>query len=184
MLDWKGNLSDPKHRQRIILEDIPENDEIADASLTGSIEPSAITNLLNKQIPDGIKPMFEMIPPENDEVASVLFEINPIYDDKILHARLSKRTCLSKYQMSVGSTTATRGQHILDDVDLVCIMDGSLMAGSYNGYTIGSMMGSIFDKDPMGSKEGSATPPDVNIEDINNQTPVDPINTPIINKLF
>ena len=32
MLDWKGNLSDPKHRQRIIIEDIPEDDDIADAS--------------------------------------------------------------------------------------------------------------------------------------------------------
>ena len=32
MLDWKGNLSDPKHQQRIIIEDIPDDDNIADAS--------------------------------------------------------------------------------------------------------------------------------------------------------
>ena len=32
MLDWKGNLSDPKHRHRIILKDIPNDDDIADAS--------------------------------------------------------------------------------------------------------------------------------------------------------
>ena len=81
MLKWKGNLSDPKHRQRIILEDIPENDEIANASLIGSIETSAITDLLNKQILDGITPMFNTVPPETDEVASVLAGINPIYND-------------------------------------------------------------------------------------------------------
>ena len=115
MLDWKGNLSDPKHHQRIILEDIPDNNEISDASFIGSIETSAINNLLNQQINDGIKPMFDMVPSEVDEVASVLAGINPTYDDNILHARLSQRTCLGKYQMSVGSTTATCGQHILDN---------------------------------------------------------------------
>ena len=46
--------------------------------------------------------------------------------------------------MSVGSTIATWGQHVLDK-NLVGIMDGSLLAGSYNGYTIGSMVGSTFD---------------------------------------
>ena len=49
--------------------------------------------------------------------------------------------------MSVGSTTATCGQHILENTDLVGIMDGSSLAGGYNGYTIGSMVGSTFDKD-------------------------------------
>ena len=49
--------------------------------------------------------------------------------------------------MSVGSTTATCGQHILDDTYLVGILDGPLIASSYNGYRIGSMAGSTFDND-------------------------------------
>ena len=53
--------------------------------------------------------MFDMVPSEIDVVASVLADINPTYDDNILHTRLSDRTNLGKYQMSAGSTTATCG---------------------------------------------------------------------------
>ena len=60
--------------------------------------------------------MFDMVPSEIDVVASVLADINPTYDDNTLHARFSDRTNLGKYQMSVGSTTATCGQHVLDDI--------------------------------------------------------------------
>ena len=107
MLDWKGNLLDLKHRQRIILNDIPDDDDIADASFIGSVEILAINNLLNQQITDEIKPMFDMVSSEIDEEASVPAVINPTYDDNMLHARLSQRTNLGKYQMSVGSTIAT-----------------------------------------------------------------------------
>ena len=48
--------------------------------------------------------MFDMVPSEIDEVASVLAVINPTYDDNILNARLSYRTNLGKYQMSVGAS--------------------------------------------------------------------------------
>ena len=81
-----------------------------------------------------------------DEVASVLAVINHTYDGNILHARFSYTTNLGKYQMSVGATTTTCGQHMLDDTYLVGIMDGSLLASSYNGFKIGSMAGSTFDK--------------------------------------
>ncbi len=52
------------------------------------------------------------------------------------------------------------------------------MAGSYNGYTIGSMVGSTFDNNPEGFKDGSATPPHNNVI---NTPQVDPLDTPIIN---
>ena len=105
-----------------------------------------MNNLHNQQITDGIKPMFDMVPSELDVVASELADINHTYDDNILNARLSYRTNLGKYEMSVGSTTATCGQHILDDKDLVGTMNDSLLASSYNGYRIGSMVGSTFGK--------------------------------------
>ena len=103
-----------------------------------------MNNLLNQQITDGIKPMFDIVPSELDVVASELADINHTYDDNILHARFGYRNNLSKYEMPVGSTTATCGQHILYDKDLVSTMDGSLLASSYNGYRIGSMVGSTF----------------------------------------
>ena len=126
--------------------------------------------------------MFDMVSSEIDEVASVLAVINPTYDDNILHARLSQRTNLGKYQMSVGSTTATCGQHILEPTDLVGIMDGSLIAGSYNGYTVGSLVGSTFDKNPVGFKDGSSTPPTVIIQDNNKETNDDSYDPYIINE--
>ena len=128
------------------MKDIPGNDDIADASFVGSVKTSAMNNLHNQQITDGIKPMFDIVPSELDVVASELADINHTYDDNILHARFGYRTNLSKYEMPVGSTTATCGQHILYDKDLVSTMDGSLLASSYNGYRIGSIVGSTFGK--------------------------------------
>ena len=78
-----------------------------------------MNNLLNQQITDGIKPMFDMVPSEFDVVASELADINNTYDDNILHAKLGYKINLGKYEMSVGSTTATCGQRILYDKDLV-----------------------------------------------------------------
>ena len=48
--------------------------------------------------------MFDMVPSEIDEVASALVVINHTYNDNILQARLSYRTNLGKYQMSVGAS--------------------------------------------------------------------------------
>ena len=99
-------------------------------------------SLLSKQTADGIKPMFNVVPPEVDEVASVLAGINPIYDDVILRNRLDNKTNLSKFQMSVGSSTSSCGQHVLDGADLIGIMDGSNIANGYNGCTLESIVGS------------------------------------------
>ena len=198
MLDWKGELSDPKHRQRILLEEIPEMNEMADASFIGSVETSAIHSLLKQQTADGTKPLFNMVPSEIDEVASVLVGINPIYDDNTLHNRLDNRTNLSKFQMSIGSTTATCGQHVMDDVDLIGIMHSPTIASNYNGYTIGSMAGSTFNTDvhdaisphaSLASTEGSQVSPstiNTNIDGNLNVQHIDPniINANLLDDLF
>ena len=107
MLNYKGEMTDPKHCQRIILSDIPDSADIADASFIGSVETSAITSLLNKETEEPNTQMFDVVPSEANEIASVLAGINPILDDRILHNRLSDRANLRKYQMAVGSTTGS-----------------------------------------------------------------------------
>ena len=96
ILNLKGELTCPKHRQRIILNDIHNNDNIADASFIGDVETSAITSLLDKQTKGEVKPLFDVAPSDADEIASVLANVNPIFDDRILYRRLSDRTNLVK----------------------------------------------------------------------------------------
>ena len=84
--------------------------------------------------------------------------------------------------MSFWSATATCGQHILDDNDLVDIMDGPRIANNYNEFTMGSLVGSTFKNDPVGSKDCSVTSPNINIKDIDETTNVDPMDTSIINE--
>ncbi len=84
--------------------------------------------------------------------------------------------------MSVESTTATCDQHIVEANVLVGIMDDSSITSGYNGYTMGSMLCSIFNNNPVGSKNGSVTTSDINIEDIDTNINVDPIDTSIIHE--
>ena len=117
---------------------------------------------MNKKSSDPIKPFFDIVPPEADEIASVLVDINFCLDDNILYNRLNDRTNLSKYQISVSFTTTTCGQYILDDDNIVGIMDGSLNTNTYNGYTVSSLAGSIFDKYQPGKQDGHTPTDNIN----------------------
>ena len=47
MLDWQGELVEPKHRQKIVLSDVQEDANIAAANFIGSVESTAISKLLD-----------------------------------------------------------------------------------------------------------------------------------------
>ena len=83
MLDWQGNMVDPRDHQTINLIDIKEDADIASATYVGSVEEQAIITLLDK--PSHVfndKDLTSHVVPEDvSEVGSVLHTINPLLND-------------------------------------------------------------------------------------------------------
>ena len=74
MLDWQGDMVEPKDRQTIDLHDVAEDPEIAVACYIGHVESQAVINLLDKQesIDKSGTSFIEEEPEGNTEIASVL----------------------------------------------------------------------------------------------------------------
>ena len=127
MLDWQGNMVEVNHRQRILLEDVDESLTISSAAHIGHVETNAIEELLGINLSDicqttSISPQ---IPNEDNIIASVLTNINPVLDDVTLFNRLNTRNSLGKFQMAIGSTIGTRGNTIMNEDDVEQSSDSS-----------------------------------------------------------
>eukprot|EP00957_Ditylum_brightwellii_P124337 9477053-Ditylum_brightwellii.AAC.1 len=59
-----------------------------------------------------LRPMFEKVPNECNEVASVLDGVTPIFDDNKLYHRMKTRADIGHFQSSIGSTNITNSKYL------------------------------------------------------------------------
>eukprot|EP00957_Ditylum_brightwellii_P015727 1185949-Ditylum_brightwellii.AAC.1 len=79
-----------------------------------SVEVMAVNNLLethNTPI-ERVGPMFEKVPNECNEVASVLDGITPVLDDNELYHRMKTRAEIGRFQSFIGSTNITNSKYL------------------------------------------------------------------------
>jgi hypothetical protein len=118
MLDWEGNMIEKKHRTQILLSDIVEDSKMAASVQISSIESRAIDRALESDADEEmVKPCFDTVPSDADEIYSLLGAVSPIYDDMALYERLSARLDLGKFQASIGSTDAPGNEYLIDDYE-------------------------------------------------------------------
>jgi hypothetical protein len=117
MLDWQGEMVQPKDRQTILLSEVEEDAEISAACYIGHVESQAVIQLLDKH---GELDMDESCqnnpcPKAADEIASLLTSVNPTLTDECFHQSLKIRNKLSQFQMDIGSTNTSKDKYIISD---------------------------------------------------------------------
>ena len=117
MLDWEGNLVEPKDRKTILLCEVEEDTRIAASASIGAVENRRIDKVFEGYSSDydGTKPQFQSVPREADEVSSVLAGVNPILNDEFLYARMSQQAELGRFKTSIGSTNATKAEYLVTE---------------------------------------------------------------------
>eukprot|EP00957_Ditylum_brightwellii_P160013 12180426-Ditylum_brightwellii.AAC.1 len=76
-------MVETSHRPKILLSEVEENPMMALESKVSSVKIMVVNDLLEAQNTsiERIRPMFEKVPNECNEVASVLDGVTPILDD-------------------------------------------------------------------------------------------------------
>jgi hypothetical protein len=96
MLDWEGNMIEEHHRHKIILDDIPVNEDMALGASISHVESKLIDKLIDA----------------NDSSKST----QPNNQDKgDLAEQLEQRAKDGKFMMSIGSTNGYTGTYLFDD---------------------------------------------------------------------
>jgi hypothetical protein len=119
MLDWEGNVIEKKHRTKILLSEVEENEAMAASVQVSSLETREIDRVLETSYDEEeiVKPCYGTIPRVADQISSVLAAVLPLLDDVALYTQLSERLELGNYITSIGSTNATGKEYIVDDDD-------------------------------------------------------------------
>ena len=106
MLDWEGNMVEPKHCNRIILADVPDDPILASSLQVSSIEVAAVNEAIDGEgncdcadCGEMRRVMFDML--------SVLGASAVVSDDDVLCAKLDDRAILGHFQAAVGATTVS-----------------------------------------------------------------------------
>ena len=127
MLDWQGDLVEEKDRHQILLSEVTQDDAMAASTGVGRVEASAINACLERResaTSECVTQSYPEIPKACDQVASVLAEIDPNLNDRVLYQRLEARAHLGDYQMSIGSTNATKSEYVdTNDVEFETVLD-------------------------------------------------------------
>lgn len=105
MTDWEGNIVEAQHRVKILLSEVPENEDINDAAVIGSVESNAIDRNCER--------ISEMPWPEFAPEQSGI-EVSPIYDQSMLLSKLSGKAEDGHFKMSVGATTPYESRYLVE----------------------------------------------------------------------
>ena len=130
MLDWEGNMIEARHRTQILLSDIKFDAMTAASVQVSAIESTKIDELLQRSDKDSeeiVHPCWKPIPRAGDQVSSVLAGISPILDDQTLYERMQARSNLGKFQVSIGSTNATKSEFLVEDDSSTTSTDDDMM---------------------------------------------------------
>ena len=115
MIDWQGEMVEPKNRQTIMLSEVEEDPEIAAACYIGHVESQRVIELLDRNTVDEHDSPNTTVKKEKDEIASVLLNVNPLLTDESLYERLNNRNKVSQFQTAIGSTYASKHDHVMPD---------------------------------------------------------------------
>jgi len=120
MLDWEGNMVAKRYREQIILADVPDDDAMVAAAQVSMIEMQRVDELLQgteeQEDTERPAPMYQHIPKEADQVASVLADVDPLLNDVTLYEKMRGQAVLGTYKISIGSTDATSDEHLVETV--------------------------------------------------------------------
>jgi hypothetical protein len=108
MVDWEGNMIEQRHRNPILLEEVPEDIAMASALQIGAVEAAAIDGLMSEPADSGDELDQHKVPREADEVTGGLLGMSPLLSDDNLHAHLAARGQLGRDQIAIGATTVSR----------------------------------------------------------------------------
>ena len=104
LLDWEGNVKQPKDRIKIIIDEIQEDVNISQAMSIGAVEMNAVDQILNQL--ETNDDAIDMIPPS---------EVSPMYDMRRLACELEKSARDGKFKASIGSTVTYNKEYLFED---------------------------------------------------------------------
>jgi len=114
MLDADGNMAEPSSRQKILMEDLPDSDDVARIS---ALETHIVDELHSPDTPYADPnpiPSEEMIPAHDDQFS----EISSVYHSSSrLYHNMRERARDSKFMGSIGSTHVSGGAHLVSEAD-------------------------------------------------------------------
>ena len=126
MIDWDGQLVEPKDRVRVLLNDIVEDTAMISDAHISSVESTRIDSVASTSAIMGGHPDYAKmteLPPDQNEVASVLTGVSPVLDPVMLASSLDERGAIRRFATSIGSTNAHHEKYLfdimLDDVNEV-----------------------------------------------------------------
>ena len=101
MMDWNGQMIEPKNRTQILLKDLPEDELMISDNQISYIEMTRIDAVVYASSAIG-KDMYE-VPPFFSSVASVLSSIYPVIDPVLLSNAVEERGTIGRFAIAIGS---------------------------------------------------------------------------------
>jgi len=106
MLDWEGNMVEPKHRVRVLLSEVQEDPIMSVGAIISAVETLAIDrNYEQLEEPRWF---------EEREIEADGVEVSPIYDQERLSEKLSDKAADSHFMMSIGATLACTDEFVIE----------------------------------------------------------------------
>ena len=123
MIDWEGNMIEPRHRARIIVDELPNaNDAIVASIMISKIESKIVDDNIVHQ-----NDTFDncMIADNTcDNIHVVLSGISAIHDPVQMYDKLLQRRNIGTFAASIGSTTiGSNSPYVSDDDTTVLTLD-------------------------------------------------------------
>ncbi|GAF79741.1 unnamed protein product, partial [marine sediment metagenome] len=125
MLDWNGNMVEPKDRVRVLLSDIEEDTAMVASATVSMVETQAIDRIASEAgfLGEALgRAEWDTMPDNMNEVSSIMASVSPLLDPSELAYALSERAVISKFAVSVGATNAYQGDYLFDSPSVS--MDG------------------------------------------------------------
>lgn len=121
MLDWEGNMVEKRDREQIILSEIQEDAVLSASVQVSSIESKTIDTVLveRSELENKGKrpePCYQHVPAEADQVSSVLAEVSPLLNDRVLYDRMKVQSDIGMFKTAIGSTNATDNKFLVETV--------------------------------------------------------------------
>lgn len=110
MLDWEGNMTMKKDREaRVVIDDLPDDEVMVSSMMVSRLENDAIDAAFasDGDASDKPHPQYQPIPPQADEVASVLADVSSVLNDQTMYQKMKDRAERGSFGMKIGSTNAT-----------------------------------------------------------------------------
>ena len=127
MLDWEGNMVAPKDRLRILVEDLPDDDEtMVISSLISAVESDLIDKTVSDVEPIGKTDDYsECVGAirEADTVHAVLAGVTTTLDPVLFSESLQERRNAGAFAASIGSTTTTDGPYLIPEDESIADLD-------------------------------------------------------------